>query len=443
MTETLYISATLALSAAAVLALGTAMEFEQRWRRLMVPALYLLILINSCLAPLLSGRDILSPDGLARPSAAGKWFTRMVIVSALTICAARMLAAGFSRENRGTRGGVLFVAFCVYFLTSAVLTSALGTHPEFKHDQYYVPFLFAAVYASRAQDPELALRFAKVGLFIFLLASCLVSLVAPELTIEPNYHSWIPGVNFRFWGLETHANSMGPLALVYLLVALHQPFERRWLQRLGLILGVGVLLLAQSKTTWTAAAITVPLLLVVRSGAWGAAAFSLLSLGGAIGALMLLLPALGVSLESLSETQQGYEASRFTGRDVIWDLAAQEWMRNPLFGYGITMWNDAYRMQIGMDHAVSAHNQFLQTLSVAGTVGLVGLVLYLGTLVRYAIRAARPSRGLSIAILVLVLLRCVTETPLSLDSFLSGAFVTQLLLFHLALAYGGKGENAA
>jgi O-antigen ligase len=92
---------------------------------------------------------------------------------------------------------------------------------------------------------------------------------------------------------------------------------------------------------------------------------------------------------------------------------------------------------------VSAHNQFLQTLSVAGTVGLVGLVVYLGTLVRYAIRAARPSRGLSIAILVLVLLRCVTETPLSLDSFLSGAFVTQLLLFHLALAYGGKGENAA
>jgi O-antigen ligase len=442
MTETLYISAALALSAAAVLALGTAMEFEQRWRRLMVPALYLLILINSCLAPLLSGRDILSPDGLARPSAAGKWFARMVIVSTLTICAARMLAAGFSRENRGTRGGVLFVAFCVYFLTSAVLTSALGTHPEFKHDQYYVPFLFAAVYASRAQDPELALRFAKVGLFIFILASCLVSLVAPELTIEPNYHSWIPGVTFRFWGLETHANSMGPLALVYLLVGLHQPFERRWLQRLGLILGVGVLLLAQSKTTWTAAAITVPLLLVVRSGAWRAAAFSLLSLGGAIGVLMLLLPALGVSLEGLSETQQGYEASRFTGRDVIWDLAAQEWIRNPLFGYGITMWNEAYRMQIGMDHAVSAHNQFLQTLSVAGTVGLVGLVVYLGTLVRYAIRAARPSQGLSIAILVLVLLRCVTETPLSLDSFLSGAFVTQLLLFHLALAYGSKGEKA-
>jgi O-antigen ligase len=91
-----------------------------------------------------------------------------------------------------------------------------------------------------------------------------------------------------------------------------------------------------------------------------------------------------------------------------------------------------------MDHAVSAHNQFLQTLSVAGTMGLIGLVVYLGVLVRYAIRAARPSRGLSVAFLILVLLRCVTETPLQLESFLSGAFVTHLLLFHIALARGQR-----
>jgi O-antigen ligase len=438
-----YIGGALALSVATLLALGTAMEFERRWRSLMVPALYLLIFLDNCVVPPLSNRNLLSVEALAAPGPVGKWFTRLIILSTLMVCAARMVAAAFSRENRGVRGGVLFVTFCIYFLTSAVLTSALGTHPEFKHDVFYVPFLFAAVYASRTQDPELALRFAKVGLFIFILESCLVSLVAPELTIEPNYHSWIPGVSFRFWGLETHANSMAPVALVYLLLALHQPFERRWLQRLGLVLGVGALIFAQSKTTWTAAAITIPLLLVVRSGAWGKAAFSLLSLGGVIGLAMLLLPALGASLEGLSETQQGYEASRFSGRDVIWSLAVQEWVRNPLFGYGISMWNESYRMQIGMDHAVSAHNQFLQTLSVAGTMGLVGLVVYLGALVRYAIRAARRSQGLSIGLLILVLLRCMTETPLQVDSFLSGAFVTQLLLFHVALAYGLRGPSVA
>jgi O-antigen ligase len=439
----IYIGGALAFSVAAVLALGTAMQFERRWPWLMVPALYLLIFADNCVVPPLSGRNLLASEAWVAPTGVGKWFTRLIIVSSLTICVARMAAAAFSHENRHARGGMLFIAFCVYFLTSAVLTSALGTHPEFKHDLFYVPFLFAAVYASRTQDPEVALRFAKVGLFIFILESCLVSLVAPDITIERNYHSWIPGVSVRFWGLETHANSMAPLALVYLLLSLHQPFEQRWVQRLGLILGVGVLLFAQSKTTWTAAAITIPLLLVVRSGAWGAAAFSLLSLSGVIGLAMLLLPAFGVSLEGLSETQQGYEASRFTGRDVIWSLAVQEWLRNPLFGYGISMWDEAYRMQIGMDHAVSAHNQFLQTLSVAGTMGLIGLVVYLWMLVRYAMRAARPSQGLSVALLILVLLRCVTETPLQLESFLSGAFVTQLLLFHVALAYGQGAPRAA
>src|SRR5256885_12706634 len=45
------------------------------------------------------------------------------------------------------------------------------------------------------------------------------------------------------------------------------------------------------------------------------------------------------------------------------------------------------------------------------------------------------SRGLSVVLFVLVLVRCITETPLSIDSFLSGGFVTQLLLFHVALAH--------
>ncbi|TMH81151.1 MAG: O-antigen ligase family protein, partial [Betaproteobacteria bacterium] len=233
--------------------------------------------------------------------------------------------------------------------------------------------------------------------------------------------------------------SMGPLALVYLLLAMHQPFERRWLQRLGLVIGVAVLVMAQSKTTWIAAAITVPLLVLLRSRAWGPAAFSLLAAGVLVALAMLLLPAMGVSVEEFLETRQGHEAATFTGRDLIWTLAVQEWTHNPLFGYGLTMWNDAYRMQIGLEHAISAHNQFLQSLSMAGAMGLMGLLVYLGALFFYAIKARRGSRGLSVALLIVVLVRCVTETPLSLGAgFLTGAFVTQLLLFHIALAHSHR-----
>jgi len=435
----IYIGAALLLSVAAVLALGTAMEVEGRLRRLMVPALYALILLYTCIALILSGRDLYAPDLLASPSGASKWFLRLVLLTALTVCVARFLAAAFSRENRGAGGGGLLAAFGLFFLTNTVLSSALGTHPEFRHEHYYVLFLFAAVYASRTQDPDTAIRFAKSALLIFLAASCVVSVVAPELTIERNYPSLLPGITIRFWGLESHANSMAPMALVYLLLAIHQPFERRWLQRLGLVIGVVVLVLAQSKTTWTAAAITIPLLLVLRSRAWGPAAFSLLALGGLVALAMLLLPSLGVSVEEIMATKQGHDVATLDGRDLIWTLAVQEWMHNPLFGYGLTMWNDAYRMQIGLDHAVSAHNQFLQSLSVAGAIGLIGLLVYLGALLLYAIDAQRGSRGLSVALFIVVLVRCATETPLSLGGgFLTGAFATQLLLFHIALAHGHR-----
>src|SRR5882762_8472796 len=53
----IYISGALIFSVATVLALGAALEVEGRWRLIMLPALYTLILLDSCMAPLLNGRD--------------------------------------------------------------------------------------------------------------------------------------------------------------------------------------------------------------------------------------------------------------------------------------------------------------------------------------------------------------------------------------------------
>lgn len=443
MTFAIYMGGALALCAAGVLALGTAVDIEARSRRLMVPALYLLILLNGAVAPLLGDRESFLSRGFYEPSAALKWFTRLTILAMLTICVARVVGGAFSRENRSTGGSVLLLAFAAYFLASVVLSSAFGRYPEFRHDQYYVPFLFAAIFASRAHDPEIAVRFAKVGFFIFIAASWVLALVAPDWAFERNYDSWIPGVTVRFFGLENQANPMGALSLAYLLLAVHQPFERRWLQRLGLVLGVAALLAAQSKTTWVAAALAIPLMLGSRPGAGATAGFFVLGLGAAVSGALLVLPIFGVSLEGLANSEQGYPAQSLSGRDEIWALAMQEWMRNPLFGYGLTMWDTAYRLEVGMDHAVSAHNQFMETVSVAGTVGLIGLVFYLGALSFYAIRAWRASHGLSVALLILLLARCVTETPVTISGPLGSQMAAQLLLFQLALAYGSRRRSGS
>ena len=101
----IYAGGALLFSMAAVLALGAAMEVEGRLRRLMVPALYALILLYNCIAPILNGRDLYAPVLSAAPGGVGKWFMRLVVLTALTACVARLLAATLSRENRGAGGG--------------------------------------------------------------------------------------------------------------------------------------------------------------------------------------------------------------------------------------------------------------------------------------------------------------------------------------------------
>jgi O-antigen ligase len=164
----------------------------------------------------------------------------------------------------------------------------------------------------------------------------------------------------------------------------------------------------------------------------GLAATALLALGVFGLAALLLLPELGVSVDRMLAPRARNEIATLTGRDIIWAVALDEWRRNPLFGYGASMWNDAYRIQIGLEEATSAHNQFLQSLGSAGLVGLTGLLVYVGALMLHAINARRATRGLSVAIFTTVLVRCFTETPLEVDAFLTCDFIVHLLLFHLA-----------
>jgi hypothetical protein len=452
----IYVGAALLFSLAAVLTLGAAMEVEGRWRQLMVPSLFLIIIGYLGITVSLSARNVSMPfvdiySAMVPGILAMKLVKGLAVVTALTFCAARVLAAPFSRENWRSGGGSLFLAFCLFFLTNTTLSSAFGTQPEFIYYQYYAPLFFAAVFASRSQDPEVAIRFVKGGLFILFASSWLVSIVAPDLTIQRTYHGWLPGITMRFWGLALHPNSMAPLALLYLLVAIHQPFERRWLHHLGLVMAVAVLVLAQSKTTWVAAALTIPLLLVLRShfsrtshngrraqapNKMALVAASLMALGVLGVFAVLVLPELGMSVDRMWANTARHDIATVSGRDVIWAVAVDEWRRNPLFGYGVKMWGDAFRIHIGLDEATSAHNQFLESLGSAGLVGLIGLSVYVGALLLYAINAQRATRGLSVAVFTMIFVRCFTETPLEVGAFLTGDFMAHLLLFHVALGQG-------
>jgi O-antigen ligase len=139
-------------------------------------------------------------------------------------------------------------------------------------------------------------------------------------------------------------------------------------------------------------------------------------------------------LSSFFDSAQGAQLASMTGRDQIWAIANDEWQRNPVFGYGPTLWDASFREAIGMPNATHAHNQFMDTLSRSGTVGATALVLYVLVLLVLSLRYARASGGLTLALFVALVLRAISEVPLLLFGYGPELIAHILLLMALAEA---------
>jgi O-antigen ligase len=137
-------------------------------------------------------------------------------------------------------------------------------------------------------------------------------------------------------------------------------------------------------------------------------------------------------------TKQGSEIMSVTGRDQIWEIALQEWRRTPLFGYGLTIWDEQYRARIGLSYAVSAHSQFYQSLSSAGIIGVVGFMSYIVLLLSAVMHTARLTGGLSVALFLMIFLRSFSESSIMIDSFGPESITNLLIIMVMATHYGHR-----
>ena len=96
-------------------------------------------------------------------------------------------------------------------------------------------------------------------------------------------------------------------------------------------------------------------------------------------------------------------------------------------------WGAEHRAALGMPFAFSAHNQFLQSMSAAGTLGLLSLLAYLMILAYRCKVCADATNGVSMALFVIVFLRCMTETPFAPGAIFNGDMIAHLIIFKLAL----------
>jgi len=151
----------------------------------------------------------------------------------------------------------------------------------------------------------------------------------------------------------------------------------------------------------------------------------------------------GEKIGSFFSSRTGSELASFSGRDIIWNIALEEWHKNPIFGYGLPIWGEDFRKSINMANATSAHSQFYQSLSVAGMVGFLGLLTYLFSLIVMTISTFKPSKGFSLAIFFVLMSGCFSEVPLVMDSFGASPVIAHgLLLVMLSSNYVSKRSRA-
>lgn len=400
---------------------------------------------------LLSGRNLsqmfadLAQGGGMYLHPAVAWLQRGGSLLLLLISAERLM--NHVTLRRHLPAPLLTWAFITYWSATVAVPALFGAHPQLSHEYLYSLIIGMAALLASGSDGERVVRAARNALFLFLLAGAVLAVVNPGMVLDTAYRQGVlPGVP-RFGGLATHPVALGMFAQTFLLCLWTRPFSRRWLTLLGWVLGLAALFFAQSKTSWIAFLLCSVAMLAVRHGAsvWRRigdprqGAFGIVVCLGAIVFVaatiaLFLLADLGGEAASFLDTQEGAQLMSMTGRDQIWVIAMEEWHASPVFGYGPGLWDDDFRAAINMPNATNAHNQFMDTLARSGIVGTTALVLYAGVLLVLSLRAARATGGLSIALLIALALRSMSEVPLLMFSYGTELFTHFLLIVTLASA---------
>lgn len=409
------------------------------------------MLLVGALAAATSGRDLTQSfsdlQAIAEPTRPTilVWVQRAV--SLLLLLAALEQILNHIALQRRTPSPTLLAAFIAFWVGTIGAPAVLGAHPAISHELLYAPAVGIAACLVGASERDRILHAARDALMVLMLAGLLAVAVRPTLVLDPSYDAGLLAGVPRFAGLTPHAVTQGSLAQGATLLLWAFPYRHRWTNRAAWALTLGVLLIAQSKAAWIACGVCLGAMAAVRHGnalrrgladprQSQSASLMLVGLGAIVLAstVAVIVGDAGTRVSDFLESPEGARMATLTGRDRIWAIAAQEWSSHPVFGYGLTLWDAAYRARIDLPHATHAHNQFMDDAARAGSVGVIALVVYAAVLLVMSVRYARATGGLSIAFFLSLALRAVSEVPLTLLGYGSELFMQGLFLVILSAA---------
>ena len=435
----LAVSAGLSVAVSWVLLYRLVSLVAPEWRLVVI---VLVVGLGALLSVALTSRNLDETDGghlvfyddLAGGFTASRWFSLLLMMASLV-----EVVRGWLRDRARVSvdpARPLLLAMAAYYVGTMLIQAMASDHPDISLRILYVPILLAAVFYQRPRSLAPVLGAARIVILALMIGSLAGLWLRPDFVMHRPDPGWLPGIDWRLYGLASHANSLGPIALLGLVIELHAPARSRLVRWAMLASSALVFVLAQSKTVWGAAVLLVVLvwlpLSFSRAPASGPEGHrfrrQVLALTSGIGVLALLVAGIA-AFDVLDFIEHRGDLLSLTGRTLIWDITLRAWQDNVLFGYGAGIWGAERQRELQMFYVGQAHNQIVQTLGEAGLVGLALLLTYLGALLLAALRTFVASRGVVLMLLTLMMVRCITEAPMRAEGILSwNTFVHVLLL---------------
>ena len=433
------------------LALVVGMALTIHWGRNrdtgLMPYFFYPSLLSSALFVLASNRDVsvylelLKTVAPVEKSPAALWVGRLTSLFILFAFSERLLHRLFGAQKNKPVPRALIWALLVFFLTNVISPGLFGSHPALSHENFYAVIACLAMLLMNDKEVVLAFHSARNAMFLFLLIGLILIPVIPREIIATNYSGLIPLLKVRLSGLSNHPNGLGVLAIGAIFCLWKFPFQNRYLNRLAWLVGLSCLILSQSKTSWIAFLCSAPFIVYFTYDDqlkrhflnYRRPSASLILISSGMVALLTLFIAfsfmdLGDRINGFFNSRTGSDLLTLTGRDIIWQIALEEWHKSPVFGYGLSIWDEDFRRSIQMAHAVSAHSQFYQSLSTAGIVGVAGLLTYFSVLLHFSWTLAKKTGGLSMAMFTLIFMHSLSESGFGLDGFGAEPIIEHALL---------------
>ncbi len=387
-------------------------------------------------------RDVWIPPKIIR--FLGGWGARGLIYLVLGYGLILIVKKLHSKQIEIRAGSGLFFAYLL-LIAPSFISMVAGTRPSFNHFMLYEPLIFTLVYFARpAEDWSWYVQQFKRVLLVCISLSALFGVLAPTWSTG-HALTLIPGFNFRLNGIFSHSNGLGIAALLYLVLDMADDTRSTLYRKLAWLVSMGVLIATQSKTAWVSMVLAYGIFCVYKFSILTTARVRYSAMPIIMGIFILLLGMggliwlIGMGVEkwlSGLDTQTYNSLISLTGRTNIWEITLRSWQENPIFGYGPRLWDVEYRLQyapqfryiVGM-----AHNQFLQTLGASGILGVIGLAIYVFTLVKLGVQYFSTTRGVSLALVVVFLTRSISETPFR-NGVLDITFYAHFILFVLLMS---------